>query len=529
MVESSMRPRPRAHERAPPFIRSPVHDGPTPPGYGGPVRRRGLWVLVAALGCGDDPKGQPTFDEPPPVFEAVCGTEGPHLVLPLAAGEHAYRIGPLPEDDRVMVSTFLVDPQIPLAQFPPTLDLEIHAVGPCGEAPTLLARGLSLTQGYDDLVLACEQDGHGAYVLDPTGAQDPRPLLDGWCPLRSTAVGLLTVEAEPSEHHGALVLLRDPSDSAAQPEPLANGIRDAYNTYFGPGGNATTSLWAAGDQAVVLDDTGVVHRVDLQTGELTEELTGVREFRVSGDGRWMIWQALEPAEGEPETPVGPVFLRDLADQTDVHLLNTHLEWTGSPYAGEYLVVRDDVQGLRIFRAHSGEPVALPEGTDYRGVLDEGRLWLVRRVDDRTEELRWTPGEAEPFVFARHDGQVSRVAGGIEIFETDAVTAPNEGRLSFVSWDGGEPVVLADHVHQGRGRLADGRILTIVHEDDSHHGSLRLIDPEASAWVRLDPRGYVQSPRLNGTDPFDGDIAYAIDDPGGDGRGVYRARVPTSAD
>lgn len=463
------------------------------------------------------------------MFESVCGTEGPHLVLPLTAGEHAYRIDPLPEDDRVMVSTFLVDPQIPLAELPPTLDLVIHAVGSCAEGPTVLARGLSLTQSHEDLLLACDQDGHGAHVLDPTGAQDPRPVLDGWCPLRSTAAGLLTVEAEPSEHHGALVLLRDPSAPEARPELLATGIRDGYNTYFGPGGNATTSLWAAGDEAIALDDAGTVHRITLSTGQLVDELTGVRELRVSGDGRWMIWQALEPAEGDPETPVGPVFLRDRAAQTDVHLLNTHLEWTGSPYAGEYLVVRDDVQGPRVFAADSAQPIALPEGTDYRGVLDEGRLWLARRVDGLAEELRWTPGDAEPVVFARHDGQVSRRAGGIEIFETDAITAPNEGRLSFVSWDGGEPVVLADHVHQGRGRLADGRILTIVHEDDSHHGSLRLIDPETGAWVQLDPRGYVQSPRLNAKDPFDGDIAYAGGDPGGDGRGVLRARVPLDMD
>lgn len=481
--------------------------------------------LLALVGCADEGVALPALEEPPPaVFAEVCGTQGPHRLLSLAAGEHAYRIDGLPQGERVLVSTFWVDPELPLAMGAPTLDVSIHAVGPCAEDPVELARGLTLTSRHADLVLACNEDGHGAYVLDPTGAQIPRPLLEGWCPLRSTESGLLTVEADPDERYGELVLLREPADPRAEPEVLASGIRDAYNTYFGPGSNASTSLWAAGTEAVGLDEAGVVRRFDLSTAQATEERSGVRELRISGDGRWMIWQALEPAEGDPKTPVGPVFLRDREAQTDAHLLNTHLEWTGNPYVGPYLVIRDDVQGPRVFRREGPEPVTLPEGTDYRGVLDEGQLWLVRRRDGLTEELRWAPG-GEPVVFARHNGAISSRSDGVEIFETDDVAAPGEGSLSFVPWEGGEPRVLADHVHQSRRRLADGRILTIVHEDQTQHGSLRLIDPQAGAWVQLDPRGYVQSPRLNQGDLFDADVVYAVAGSSDDGRGVFRARVP----
>jgi hypothetical protein len=482
--------------------------------------------LVVLAGCGD-PKGDAPSPEdgPPPIFDEVCGTEGPHRLLSLGDGEHAYRIDPVPGSERVLVSTFVVDPAVPLAELPPTRDRVIDAVGPCGQDPVELARGLQLTSGHAGLLLACTGEGHGAHVLDPTGAQPARPIVEGWCPLRSTDAGLVAVQSEPDERHGELVLLRDPGDPQAWPEVLASGIRTSHNTYFGPGSNASTSLWAAGTEAVGLDEDGVVHRFDLATGEAAEELSGARELRISGDGRWMIWQALEPAEGDPQTPVGPVFLRDRLAQTDAHLLNTHLEWTGNPYVGIYLVVRDDVQGLRVFVAEGAEPVTLPEGTDYRGVLSEGELWLARRVDGLTEELRWRPGDASPAVFARHDGVVSRRGDGLEIFETDDVAAPNEGSLSFVSWDGGEPVRLADRVHVGRGRVADGRILTIVYEDQTQHGALRLVDPEAGTWVLIDPRGYVQSPRLNQGDLFEGDVMYAVADPGGDGRGVYRARIP----
>ena len=85
--------------------------------------------------------------------------------------------------------------------------------------------------------------------------------------------------------------------------------------------------------------------------------------------------------------------------------------------------------------------------------------------------------------------------------------------------------VAGHVHASHGWLDDGRLLTIVNEDETGHGPLRLLDPEGGGWVQIDPRGYVQSPRLSRRDPFDGDIVFASDG-GVDGeRGVYRARVP----
>ncbi len=489
------------------------------------------WTLGLAVlaGCGD--AGTPAPEpEPTALFEEVCGTEGPRRLLPLAEGEHAYRLDPLAQDDRVLVSTFFVDPSTPLAQFPPTLDLAIYAVEPCGDTAVPIAAGLSLTSGHDGLLFGCDDDDHGVYLLDPSGAQPPRLLLEGWCPLRSTAAGLVTVQAEPAERHGTLVVLRDPADPAAQPEVLASDLRVPRNAYFGPGGNATTSLWTDDHEAVGLDHAGVVARVDLSTGDRTDELSGVRELRISGDARLMIWQALDPAEGDPSTPVGPVFLRDREAQTDTHLLNTHLEWTGNPYAGEYLVIRDDRQGPRVFY-RDGQPIALPSGTHYRGVLADGQLWLARRVDDQTEELRWTPGDPTPTVITRHGGQVSPRSDGMEIFEDDDAAPPNEGSLHFVPWDGGEPAVLADHVHQSRRALADGRILSIVYEDAHHHGSLRLSDPDTGGWIRIDPRGYVQSPRLGRHDPFDGDIVFSTSAPDLDDtrRGVYRARVPRSGE
>lgn len=492
------------------------------------MRLRGVLVLLAAAGCSDGAPVPTMPGEPPPaIFEEVCGREGPHLLLPLRAGEHAYGVERV-ADEPLLVSTFFVDPAVPLASLPPTLDLAIHAVDECGEAPVEVARGLSLTARHGDVALACNQGGHGAWVIDPRGGAPPRPILDAWCPLRSTAAGLVAVEAEPDARHGTLVLLRDPADPAARPEVLAEGIRASRNTYFGPGSSATTSLWAKGSEAVALSDGGVVLRWDLDASALAAEteLEGVRELRVSSDGLAMVWQRLEPATGDPDAPVGPVLLRMRETETDVPLLDTHLEWTGNPFIGGYVVLRDDADGLRVFLREGAEPIALPAGTELRGVLDDDVLWLARRLEDgMVEELRWAPGDAAPVSLVRHAGVVSRHGDALEIFDDAAVSAPNEGSLDAQPLAGGPLVHLADHVHASRGWLGDGRILTIVHEDASGHGPLRLLDPDDGSWVQLHPRGFVQSPRLSSRDPLDGDVVFATDGGADDERGVYRARVP----
>lgn len=484
---------------------------------------------MATASCGDDAlEPEP---EPRPItaaWDAVCGTEGPHLVLPLADGEYAYRVERDDPGDGLLISTYLVDPLLPPGSAP-TLAEAIYGVGECGEQPVEVARGLITAGRYGTVSLACGAGQHGVWSIDPQGQQPPRLRLDGGCPARSTDAGLLTVLSPPDARYGALALLRDPDDADATAQVLATDIRTARNAYFGVGGSGSTSLWAAGSQAFVLDAVGTVWRVDLSPTAsdpmMTEVLTGVRELRVSGDARWMVWQALEPTEGEADTPVGPVFVRDLSAQTDVYLLNTHLEWTGSPYVGPYLLVRDDASGRRLWWRDDVEPIELPQGTELRGVLaeDDDALWLTQPVDGWTEEARWHPAEGgEPTVFARHQGSVTRYGDGIQIYETDDVDDSTEGSLSFVPFAGGEPRVLAERVHRDHGRLADGRILTIVEQDETGHGPLLLIDPEAHETLELDPRGYRQSPRLSASDPLGGDVVFATA-----GlplaRGVYRAR------
>lgn len=487
---------------------------------------RPRWLLgVALLGACHEPSVEIDEEPPPPRWDTVCGSAQPHLLLPLQAGEHATRLDTLPDSDRVLVSTFWTDPQIVLSDYPPTLDRTIYSVGPCGEAPEVVASGLSLTSRVGDTIVACDDGGHGAWWLDPTGVQSPRRLFDAWCPLRATDQGALAVEAAPQERFGTAVLLRSVDDPSASTEVLATSVRTSRNTFFGAGSNWTTSVWAKDDRALLLDAQGVLLTVDLASGEAQAELAGVQEFRASGDGRWLLWQADEPAEGDPDTPVSPVFLRDREQPGDVHLLNTHLEWTGNPFVGPYLMVRDDFDGLRVFWQSDGAPITLPEGTEVRGLLEDDDLWLARRSEGGTQELRWSPAEGgAPEVIVDHSGTVTRYGEGIEIFDEAAAPFAGEGSLHFVPFTGGTPTLVADRVHQSRRRLRDGRILTLVDEDATGHGSLRLLDPDADRWDLIDGRGFVQSPRLNASDAFAGDVVFASADRAPAGRAVFRARL-----
>ncbi|MCH9683324.1 MAG: hypothetical protein K0V04_17950 [Deltaproteobacteria bacterium] len=490
-----------------------------------------LALLAASMGCaeGSSVVDRPDFEPPQATWREVCGTEGPHRILGLAPGEHAYRIVRIEGEDRVLVSTFVVDPTIPLSEFPPTLELVTQAVGLCGEDPVEVARGLELPSRIDDRHwVGCADGGHGASLIDVTGQQPPRPLLDGWCPLRSTDHGVVTVSSAADERYGTLVIARDLDDPAAVPQVLAHDVRVPRNAFFGPGHSSTTSLWTSADEALALDNLGNVVHVDLATGQSTIQLEGVREFRVSSDGRYMVWQALDPAEGEPETPVSPVFLLDRETQTQDHLLNTHLEWSGGVFAGDYVVVRDDVEGLQLFVRETAQSISLPPGTEFRGLLDATQMWLVERGFETTQELRWSPGDSEPVAFATHQpGSVSRRGEGFELFVEDLppqMAGPGEGRLEWMGFDGGDPIIVAHRAHRNRGHVADERLITTIGTDSTGHGPLWLIGPDPDDVVVLDALAFEQSPRLNSGDPLDGDIAFAVADPGGDRRGVYRGRV-----
>ena len=486
----------------------------------GPMRRLALVVALTSAGCGGDITSVSGADVlAPPRFEETCGVEGPVELLALDPGEHAFRLDWDPSGERVLVGVFRVSG--PLSVQLDTSDRAIVSVPPCGGESAMVAEGMEYKTSYDGLTLACSVDGDALYRVDPLGVEPPALVLDGTCGVRRTDAGLVAVLAG-SGSVGRLVIVRDPSNPVV--ETLVDGVGVPVNPFFGGDDYQTTPLWADGEQAIAMTPAGEVIEVNLVDGTTTVILDGVLDFRASGGGTKILWQADAPLAGEPETPVSPLFLYDRETTGGVGVLDTHLAWTASPFPSDWVVVRDDSSlGRRLFD-HAGEELALPEDTFLRGVLGVDRFWLSRQVDETTQELYWEIG-SEPRVVVEHVlGHPGKSGDGIKVYVEDDHPAMNEGALLYGSFDGGGPEVLSERVNFHHRRLPDGRLLGIVGEDNNAHGQLRLEDPASGSVVEIDRHGYLHSPSLNAGDPFEGDIVWAVDDPEDGRHAVFRGRI-----
>ena len=387
----------------------------------------------------------------------------------------------------------------------------------------MVAEGMEYKTTYEGLTLACTVDGDALYRVDPLGVEPPVLVLDGTCGVRRTDAGLVGV-LPGSGSEGRLVIVRDPAGPTPAVETLLDGVGLPVNPFFGGDDYQTTPLWADGDQALAMTPNGEVLEVNLVDGTTTVVLDGALDFRASGGGTKILWQANAPLAGEPETPVSPLFLYDRESGAGVHLIDTHLAWTASPFQSDWVVVRDDSSlGRRLFD-HAGDELSLPPDTYLRGVLGPDRFWLSAQSDETTQELYWEL-DSEPRVVVEHVlGHPGKSGDGIKVYVEDDHPAMNEGALLYGAFDGSGFEVLSERVNFHHRVLPDGRLLGIVGEDANAHGQLRLEDPEDDSVVEIDPHGYLHSPSLNAGDPFDGDIVYAVDDPEDGRHALYRARI-----
>ena len=122
------------------------------------------------------------------------------------------------------------------------------------------------------------------------------------------------------------------------------------------------------------------------------------------------------------------------------------------------------------------------------------------------------------------GHASATSEGVQVYVEDEHPAMSEGALWFAPFDGSGAEQVSPRVHFHHRRFSDGRILSIVDEDDNRHGSLRLQLPGEEVPVLLDEHGYVHSPSLNAGSPFGDDLVWAADDRDTGRRGLYRARL-----
>lgn len=491
----------------------------------------GRWVRVAwlagvALGCGDDLAGESSDPEPAaPKYAQSCGSDGPHRVLELQPGEYVFEIDHAPVGDRLLVGVFRIEPGAKLNDSADTSARAIMAAGPCGEDPVEVGVGLEVASPVGDVALACAAQGTGVYRIDPTGAEPPVLLVDAPCSVRRTDEGLVLVRAGADDETGDLVIIRDPAADNPQMELLLSGVGVPDNDFYGSADHRTTPLWAKGSEAMVLMPTSNVVEVDLVSGQARVVVEGVLDFRASSSGEYLLWQTNEPLEGDEDAPTSPVFLHDREAATDAYLVNTHLPWTASPFRSGRAVVRDDSPlGERIYSIPDGEEQSLPEGYTLRKLLGDDRFWLAKNSGDATQEYLWAPG-SDPQLLVEHVfGHASLAGEGVQVYVEDEHPNMSEGALWFAPFDGAGAELVSPRVHFHHRRFADGRVLSIVDEDDNRHGSLRLQVPGQELPLLLDTHGYVHSPSLNGGDPLDGDLVWAADERDSGRRGLYRARL-----
>ncbi|MEM6992158.1 MAG: hypothetical protein AAF721_16730 [Myxococcota bacterium] len=484
---------------------------------------RGLAILLLTLGSGcqnDAVTLEPEDPADAPTFEERCGDAAPVELLALHPQQYAFEMDWAPGGERLLVGVFQAAG--PLGLFPSTQDRAIVSVGPCGEDPVVVGEAMEVASPYDDIALACSVDGDALYRIDPTGAQPPVKILDGTCAVRHTDLGLVAVL--PTEGRvGRLVIIRQPEVLAPAVETLVDGVGLPDSVFFGGDDHRTTPLWASGREALAMRPSGEVIAVDLEDGTTSVEVDAAIEFRASSDGTKFVWQSAEGIEGDAETPISPIFLHDRASSSGVHLLNSHLAWTAAPFRRKWTVVRDNsVLGQRIFD-DAGVELVLPEGTTLRGIISDEQFWLVRKEGDTTEELVWDVG-SEPRVVIDHvAGQAAKHGDGFAVFEDDGQGPALEGTLRYGAFEGGVDV-LSERINFDYRILGDGRLLSILDEDNNAHGRLLLQDPEAQRQVELAEHGYLHSPALNKGDPFDGDVVWAVDDRETEEHALYRAAV-----
>ncbi len=460
-------------------------------------------------------------DAEEPQYDERCGIAGPVELLDLAPREHAFRLDWSPDGERLLIGVFRA--RGPLGLFPDSSDRAIVSAGACGEDPVVVGEGMEVVDDYAGVPLACAVDGSALFRIDPTGVAPPVRILDGTCAVRRTDAGLVAV-LDSGDGAGRLVIVRQPDVLAPAVETLVEGVGLPNNLFFGGDDHRTTPLWAKGSEALAMTPAGEVISVDLDDGTTEVVVDGALEFRASGDGTKIVWQAAAELQGDADAPISPIFLHDRESGSGIQLLTSHLAWTAAPFRRQWVVVRDNsVLGQRVFDS-AGEELQLPPGTTLRGILDDERFWLVASPGELTEELLWEPGGQPQLIVEHRSGNPAKSGEGIKVFLDDEHPADLEGALWYGAFTGGETEVLSERVHFHHRVVADGRILGIIEENSNAHGRLLLEDPTDGTVVEVDPHGYLHTPSLNAGDPFDGDIVYAVDDPDGERHALFRAAV-----
>jgi len=476
------------------------------------IERPGVIILASGLvSCGSEQLQPAEFGE-------VCGVVGPVRLVALEPDQVVlgglYRF-----EERVFYSTARAQTEADVVTYSDTV---LWSSGPCGESPRRVADdviNLFTDDRWPGVLLGCRTDLRDIVSIDPSGEEPPHVVYaDVDCFSRNTPQGLVSIDAE-GDGPAALTLHPHPGDARSETsEPI--GLLDLDVTPEYPI-TAKSRVRARGDMVFVLTTDDMLLRIDLPSGAATVEQTEVREFDVSKDGRYLLWQRAERTDQDREFPEGLVLLRDRETGDDVPLTTTWLSPSDSPLAWVDLGLVPlmlNYGTLRVYFLPTLSFFEVPDNVFPLEQLADGR-WLLQRWWSGPiylADLR-EAGSATPFF---DDGAiVGRQPDGLMLLEVppNQVPAP----LWFAPFDGSTPWRLADRVTPYY-RLTEGRVLTALNVGEDGLGDIIVADFNTREERMID-QNVVDTSVWSNWDLGDDIIRYVVVD--GDRSGIWMVRLP----
>lgn len=460
-------------------------------------------LALALAACAEEP--------PQPVaFVEQCGVAGPtRLVATTPDRVVSFRI----KGDRTYYSALPVDADGKWIEGPRPLD----SVGPCGESPRAIADDATFLDldRWPDLLFGCVT-GTGIFSLDPEGQQPPHlaiPTTADHCSLFWSPHGVLDVETHDDDT--STVVFRsipaDPRNDTSESEVLlANTDR--------------RTLASTPDALYYLDDATLM-RLDLADRSTTAVQSGVHNFQVTKDERYLLWQDITMTGGSADDPRGVVNLRDNTTGSSVSLGGAQ-ERAGSyglSWAAHGILYHRGGDHDRLYFLADLNFIDLPPYTFLVGPQSE-TLWLIEGLGEPSiQTLDLSTGTLNPIF--RDPGQI--VGSDHDSLHVHAlgrccglVGITDEAPVWDVPIDGSRARVIAERAAMFTTRQIDAtRMIVGVDVSDDRRMTLLLVDLDTrrEQIIDHDVTGWNSSlddPTL---------LTYGVRD--GERSGLWRVRLP----
>jgi len=465
---------------------------------------------------------------PPAELDRVCEQDSPVELLALDSGTRV-RMG-FPGYEQQSERLLLAATPGSLLDEQARADAVVWAVGPCGEDPVEVARGIDWIRRLDErpeFLLGCGAAGD-VYALDATGAREPALLFEGvGCNPRWSAHGPVV---NPTDVEiGPVVLHPFPADPWSGPTAPIVLLERARLEHEAAGFGA----FFGGDPQLVDDELFAVTedhalvRVNVETRAVVELATNVHTFDASAN--IVVWQARSDERDAYGAPIGMITALDRTTgvTTELTVGNLDAVFLATNFAHSGVVVLRDAAfegSERMYVLPSAEPIVVPDELALRSKVDH--RWLIQPLDPGPRWL-WDPdtGQQTPFLDApgilRPKSETvwfARLA--VPNFpDPDNSNETDEAALLRLVVDR-EPVTLAPRAGRPWWVLEDDRVITKLGTAPDGRGTLVVVQPETFDERRID------DDVLDGTaylDAWPFDVFYTKDD--GDQVRLLRTRLP----